>query len=186
MTCTQVGFGWSTSTWSPLSFGIRYFTRPRYRPWPLAGWSHMFLVFQFDDGSVWMHEALGSGGWQAHSIRKLHKWADESPKYHRYQIHMLPLPCTTAAAIYSASAALLGKASYAYKQIFAFAAANSVIGRWLGLSVAAGPASVICSEGVCRLVGQACPEFDLRRTSDQSWDSVSPQSAYEEFERRTV
>lgn len=177
----QVGFGWSRDETSPFSNAIRYLTRPGWAPRPLAQWSHMFLMFHFPDGSMVIHEALVSEGWCAKPGSKLGFWLDRDPERHHAELYWLPLDAEVVEAIYAASVAWIGTRSYAVKQIAAFAIAESLLGRWLGLSVASGPDEVICSEGACRLVGELAPYYDLRRSPDQSWDSVSPQAAYDEY-----
>lgn len=177
----EVGFGWSRDEASPLSVAIRYLTRPQIAPRPLADWSHMFLVFMFDDGSAVIHEALRSEGWRSKPLDKLGTWMAKDPQRRHATLRWLPLAPGQAEAVYKASQAWLGRKSYAMRQIAAFAVAESLLGRWLGLSVKSGPGRVICSEGACRLVGEVAPEWDLRETKDQSWDAVSPQSAWRRY-----
>lgn len=183
-TAFGIGFGWSTSVWAPFCIGIRYFTRPMYRPWVLAKWSHMFIVFRLSDESVVIHEALGSKGWQSNSIQKLNKWIAESPKTHKAEIYWLPVPADIVQSIFESSSKRLGRTSYAWRQIAAFAIANSMIGRWLGLALANRDKTVVCSEEAARQVGEKCPAWDLRDSPNSAWDSVSPQSAYDELMRR--
>jgi hypothetical protein len=174
-----LGLGWSADHTAAFSAGIRYLTRPGLNPFgPWADWSHMFLVFKHADDRTVIHEALMSEGWRQKDGRKLVQWAKRDPKNHRYTVKWLPVDEEHVALVYQASCAWLGAKSYARRQILAFAIAESMLGRWLGLSVYQGPNEVICSEGACRLVGSFCPQWDLRRYPDQSWDSLSPQAAY--------
>lgn len=177
-----IAFGWSRDETSLLSNAIRYLTRPGLSPFgPWAKWSHMFLVFTMSDGSTVIHEALMSQGWCEKPAKKLSDWLQEDPEHHVAELHWLPIDAPVVEAIYAASCAWLGTKSYARRQLLAFALAESVLGRWLGLSIESGASEVICSEGAGRQVGELAPEWDLRRTPDQSWDSVSPQGAYEEY-----
>lgn len=175
-----IAFGWSADHTMFMSQAIRYMSRTGMAPWaPWALWSHMFLIFKMSDGTDVIHEALLSEGWSAKDGAKLVSWQKKDPVKHVYAVRWLPIDVPAIELIYAASCAWIGTKSYAAKQIAAFAIAESVIGRWLGLSVTSGPDEVICSEGACRLVGEIAPEWDLRRTPDQSWDSVSPQAAWE-------
>lgn len=177
-----VAFGWSADRTSPLSNAIRFMTRQGINPFRRwAEWSHMFLVFEFDDGSQVIHEALASEGWREKPAKKLIAWKKKDPERHLYAVHWLPIDPADIAVIYQASRAWLGAKSYAKKQLIAFAIAESILGRWLGLGIAPGPNEVICSEGAARLVGAIVPAWDLRTSPDQPWDSISPQGAYDRY-----
>lgn len=174
-----IAFGWSADHTKFLSQAIRYLTRPKLSPlakWAL--WSHMFIIFKMSDGSEVIHEALLSEGW-CEKPNKLTMWKKKDPKNHVCAVRWLPIDVPAIEMIYQSSCAWIGTKSYATKQIVAFALAESLLGRWLGLSVESGVDEVICSEGACRLVGEIAPEWDLRKAPDQSWDSVSPQAAYD-------
>lgn len=179
----KIAFGWSRSTDTVISNAIRYLTRPGWAPWGTWGsWSHMFLVFYFADGTAVIHEALMSEGWSCKPSQKLADWIARDPDRHVAEIHWLEkLDPELINLIYQCSSGWLGTRSYAYRQIVAFALAESLLGRWLGLSVYSGPDEVICSEGACRLVGELAPEYDLRASPDHPWDAVSPQAAYDRF-----
>lgn len=179
----KVAFGWSVNRLHPVSTAIRYFSRPGWPPWPLARWSHMFLAFRSADGSTVIHEALLSQGWTEKPARKLTDWLEASPRAHQAEIHWLSIPESQVAEIYRRSREWLGTKSYAMRQIAAFALVGSYLGRYLGLSIKSGEEEVICSEGACQLVGEVAFEWDLRERLAQSWDSVSPQAAYDEFMR---
>jgi len=177
-----VAFGWSADHTSPISQAILFMTRRGINPlarW--AQWSHMFLVFEFDDGSRVIHEALMSDGWREKPSIKLVNWKKKDPMRHLYTVKWLPIDQKNITLIYQASCAWLGAKSYARRQLLAFAIAESMLGRWLGLGIAPGPNEVICSEGACRLVGSICPAWDLRAYADQPWDSVTPQGAYDRY-----
>lgn len=173
-----IAAGWSRDELSGISTAIRYLTRPGWRPWPFAQWSHMFLYFAFPDGSTVVHEALLSGGWTSKPGDRLDAWRKRDLIHHVAQVHWLPIDTPVIETIYRKSCGWLGTRSYAVKQIAAFAVAESMLGRWLGLSIRSGPEELICSEGACMLIGMAGPDWDLRQCPEQSWDSVSPQSAY--------
>jgi hypothetical protein len=174
-----IAFGWSADHTKFISQAIRYMSRPKMAPWSRwALWSHMFIVFKMSDGSDVIHEALMSEGW-CEKPCNLSAWKHKDPRNHVFAVRWLPIDVPAIELIYKASLAWVGTKSYATKQIVAFALAESVLGRWLGLSVESGIGEVICSEGACRLVGEIAPEWDLRRVPDQSWDSVSPQAAYD-------
>jgi hypothetical protein len=144
----------------------------------------MFLVFGWDDGRVGIHEALGSQGWCSKPVTKLYKWRAQGPQTRFFEIHWLPLYPAAVERIWTESKSWLGVRSYSWRQIGAFALAKSLLGRALGLSVRSGPDEVICSEGACRIVGEIAVYWDLRETTDQSWDSVSPADAYEAYLRK--
>lgn len=174
-----IAFGWSADHTKFMSQAIRYMSRPKMAPWAKwALWSHMFIVFKMSDGTEVIHEALLSEGWVEKPCN-LVAWKKKDPRNHVYAVRWLPIDTPQIEMIYAASRAWAGTKSYATRQIVAFAVAESVIGRWLGLSVYTGSDEVICSEGACRLVGEIAPKWDLRKTPDQSWDSVSPQAAYD-------
>jgi hypothetical protein len=96
-------------------------------------------------------------------------------------VRWLPIDPDQVQRIYLNSVSGLGRKSYSVKQIAAFGIAESLLGRWLGLSLKAGPDEVICSEEAARLVYDVCPEWDLRATSESSFDGLNPQRAYENF-----
>lgn len=180
----QVAFGWSRDETAFMSNAIRYFSRPGFSPFgKWAQWSHMFLVFRFTDGTAVIHEALMSEGWSEKPATKLADWQARDPARHHAELQWLDLDDAAVLMIYTLSMHWLGTKSYAVKQIAAFAIAESLLGRWLGLSVQSGQDEVICSEGACRLVGEVAPQYDLRAEEYQSWDSVSPQAAYDAFMR---
>jgi hypothetical protein len=177
-----VAFGWSRDETTILSNLIRYLSRTSANPFsPCANWSHMFLVFSFPDGSAVIHEALMSEGWCAKPAQKLDAWLAKNPQHHHAELRWLAMDEGKASLIYSLSGNWIGTKSYAVKQLIAIGLAESILGRWLGLSVRSGPDEVICSEGACQLVGEVAPQYDLRQDEHQSWDSVSPESAYRKF-----
>jgi hypothetical protein len=183
-TPVQIGIGWSTDTRNAFGLGIRYFTRPRLNPFCLAQWSHVFLVFFYEDAtSTTIHEALMSDGWTAKPIAKLTAWINRSPDTHLAEIRWLPIAAPEVLAIHAKSVAWLGTKSYARRQIAAFMISNSMIGRWLNLSIGTGSEEVICSEGACQLIGETVPAWDIR-TPGQSWDALSPQDAYDRITLR--
>lgn len=181
MTPVKIAFGWSRSEEAFMSQAIRYLTRPGWKLAPWAQWSHMFLVFYFEDGTAVIHEALLSEGWSCKPSQKLANWIATDPDRHVAEVHWLDIEPAKLGLIYHVSCAWLGTKSYAVKQIVALAVAESALGRWLGLCVYSGRDQVICSEGACCIVGEIEPRYDLRRSPDQPWDSVSPQAAYEVF-----
>lgn len=179
-----IGFGWSTDRNSIVSGAIRYLTRLSVNPFgKQAEWSHMFLAFQFADGRSVIHEALMSDGWTQKDGLKLIAWKKKSPKRHLYTVRWLPIAPDYVQQIYLNSCSILGRRSYSVKQIAAFGLAESMIGRWLGLSLKAGPNEVICSEEAARQVYAVCPEWDLRESHEASFDGLNPQRAYENFMR---
>lgn len=178
----MIGFGWSRDETSVVSRAIRYLTRKSVNPFgKRADWSHMFLAYQFEDGRMVIHEALMSEGWTQKEGTKLAEWKKKSPSKHFYTIRWLPIYPDDVEQIYLNSVSGLGRMSYSVKQIAAFGIAESLLGRWLGLSLKAGPNEVICSEEAARLVYGVCPEWDLRATSESSFDGLNPQRAYENF-----
>lgn len=176
---------WTRDDTAPFSLGVRFLTRPGWQLWTWAQWSHQGVMFEFPDGSTVIHEALLSDGWCSKGGARLAQWLSRSPR-HYAEVHWLPIAPETVAAIYQRSCGWLGTASYAWKQIIAFAVAESIVGRWLGLSLKSGPEELICSEGACILLGMAGDAWDLRECRDQSWDSVSPQAAYDAFLRKLI
>lgn len=179
----RIAAGWSRDDGMPISLGIRYLTRPGWRP-GMAQWSHQFVVFEFPDGTRVIHEALLSEGWSRKDYAKLDLWLAKDRRRHHAEVHWLPIAPEAVAAMYSRSCGWLGTRSYAVRQIVAFALAESLLGRWLGLSIRSGPEELICSEGACMLIGMAGPAWDLRECREQSWDSVSPQAAYNALIKR--
>lgn len=178
-----ISLGWSRDDQNPASLAIRYLTRPGWR-FGMSQWSHMFLVFHWTEGEARIHEALLSEGWASKPIGKLYHWIDRNPRNHHAALYPLEIDPATVAAIYKRSCGWLGTRSYSCKQIAAFALAESMIGRWLNLSIGTSETEIICSEGACQLVGEADPQWDLRRHKNQTWDSVSPQAAFDEFTRK--
>lgn len=179
-----VGTGFSAADDSLISLAIRYFTRPTWMPWPIAKKSHQFLIFWFANGDSIVHEALGGSGWTQKRGDKLNIWVEKSPKKHRYTAFVLPFSEIECAMIWEKSLRWLGTKSYSIKQIGAFAVSNSLLGRWLGLSVRPGPDDVICSEGACRIIAEVRPDLDARPSTDWPWDAVSPEMAYKYFSGR--
>jgi hypothetical protein len=138
----------------------------------------MFLIFRFADGSAVIHEALMSEGWCAKPATKLSDWLAKDPENHVAELHWLPIEASQVEQIYMDSCMWIGTKSYARRQLLAFAIAESIVGRWLGLTLTSGSEEVICSEGACQLVGEIAAAWDLRQDRYQSWDSISPQAAY--------
>lgn len=177
-----IAFGWSTDRTSFISGSIRYLTRPGVNPFGRqAEWSHMFLAFQFNDGRSVIHEALMSEGWKQQDGAKLTEWKKKNPRKHFYTVRWLPIGPDRVQEIYLNSCDILGRKSYSMKQIAAFGLAESLFGRWMGLSLKAGPDEVICSEEASRQVWRVCPEWDLRSSPEASFDGLSPQRAYDNF-----
>ena len=52
----------ASSGLSPVSLAIRYFTRPRVWPWPLALFNHVGFLFESATGERQIHEALLTSG----------------------------------------------------------------------------------------------------------------------------
>jgi hypothetical protein len=180
----QIAFGWSRDESSGISNAIRYMTRPGLSPFgPWALWSHMFLVFRFADGGQVIHEALMSEGWQAKDGKKILDWKKADPRKHVFAIRWLPIDTPDIEQIYARSCSWVGTKSYAMRQLAAFGAEETIIGRLLNITITSADDEVFCSEGASQLVGEICPLWDLRRAPDQPWDSISPQAAYEEWVR---
>ncbi len=141
------------------------------------------MVFEFEDGSRLIHEALLSEGWSRKDYGKLNSWLMRNRRLHHAEVHWLPIAPEKVGAMYCLSCGWLGTRSYAVRQILAFALAASLIGRWLGLSIRSGPNEIICSEGAGRVLA-IDPDWDLRECQEQSFDCVSPQSAYDTAMRK--
>lgn len=183
----MIAFGWSADHTSGISNAIRYLTRPSLSPFgPWAKWSHMFLLFGFPDGSQVIHEALMSEGWKAKNGQKLVDWKKENPRKHLFAIRWLPIDSPDVERIYANSSAWIGTKSYAMRQLAAFGVEETILGRILGITIESHDDEVFCSEGACQLVGEICPQWDLRRSCAQQWDTISPQFAYDQFARRSI
>ena len=183
-----VGWGWSADDLSPLSLAIRYFTRPDWSLRPLARWSHMFMVYAFDDqASNCVHEALGSRGWTSSPVRHLAEWHATDPGNCPLAIEWLTLTPETISAIWTESCDWIGTESYAYRQLAFFGLAETIPGRAL-CAIAPGvferdvdDNEVICSEGCCRIVGERVPYLDLRKAGEP-WAMISPQAAWNRYQ----
>jgi hypothetical protein len=173
----RIAAGWSRDDTNPVSLAIRYLNRPGWAPRPIAQWSHQFIVFEFADGSRVIHEALMDEGWCRKGYMKLDLWLAKSPKNHHAEVHWLPIKPEHIEEIYKKSCGWLGTKSYACRQIAALAVVESLVGRYLGLSVADNEQTLICSEGGGRLLIMAGPEWDPRKPGE-SCDRITPQSLY--------
>ncbi len=207
-TPTLIGWGWSASDDAWLSRAIRVLTRPGWGWRPPAQWSHMFIVFAFDNqGAIlsdadqdgitmrlfdfdrhggMIHEALNAEGWCCKHARKLDGWLKEDPDRHHATIEWLDIPPEVVAAIWKESTSWIGTRSYAWQQLVIFGLAETVAGRALrrvfphALSCDVAEDRVICSEGACRLVGERWPALDMRRFREP-WAAISPQEAYHRY-----
>jgi hypothetical protein len=139
----------------------------------------MFLMFRFGDGRTVIHEALMSEGWCSKPGDKLDAWRRKDRRNHIAEVHWMPIPAPTVERIYRASCCWVGTKSYAVSQLLAFAAAESLVGRLLGLALGPDPDAIVCSEGAARLIGCFAPEWDLRSAQGEAWDNVTPQAAYD-------
>lgn len=175
-TIIKAGIFW-TGTRTAISFAIRWFTRPGYRP-GLAEVSHMGLIFEFADGEKIIHEALLSEGYCEKPAARLLRFEGKTAG-NRMILAWLPLDAARAQALYEASKDQLGKHSYAVDQIAAFMICKSLIGRLLRLTVSTGEGRVVCSEITARLLAPF--GFDLRDRTDESFDSVVPQEALDQY-----
>lgn len=181
----HIGWGWSTSYFNMICALIRFGTRPSISPFGRwAKWSHMFLVFQRADFSIVIHEALGSTGWREKPHDALLRWHADSPKNHLFEIHWLPIGQATITAIYRESREWLGTKSYDFQQIWAFTAGQSILFRLLKWQVVTTDDDVFCSEGASELVGKYALEWDLRTRRDLPWCLVTPQGAYDAYQRK--
>ncbi len=186
MKVMDVAYGWSTSDHKLMSRMIRYFTRPeKWNFRSRAEWSHMFLVFRMENGDYVIHEALGSRGWCETPAIEFCRWLNRDKVHHRSSIHWLGLTSEEAENCYLVSKSFLGMVSYAWKQIFFFALANSLLGRSVGLVhwLRSRP-GVICSEMASRIVALNAPRWDLRDNPQQTFDYLSPQNAWVNYQKK--
>lgn len=177
----QVAYGWERDETKFMSNSIRYLTRPGWSPKPMAQWSHMFLVFRFEDGTAEIHEALTRTGWSKKPAVEFTEWLAADPVHRHGEIHWLPIDSPIVEQIYTESLSWVGNRGYDFRQIAAFAIADSVLGRVFGFHVGSGSDGVFCSEGACQIVGEFSPRWDLRQYPDERWDTIVPQAAYNSF-----
>ena len=180
----QVGWGWDRDESKFFSNAIRYVSRPGIMPRALAEWSHMFLVFRFADGTGEIHEALTKTGWSKKPAVEFAEWLAADPVHRHGEIQWLPIDAPVVEQIYIESLSWVGHRAYDFRQIAAFAIADSVLGRVCGWHVGSGTDGVFCSEGACQIVGERAPEWDLRRYPDYRWDTITPQAAYDAWKWR--
>jgi hypothetical protein len=179
---------WSTRTVHPVSFLIRYFSRPRANPFRHARVSHMMLIWSDRvTGKTEVHEALLGRGWSVQEYAKLATWAGKRGNHIYVGAPVVAEPLDVAHA-YIRSRRWAGtepgekRIAYATKQIFAIAAARSVVGRWLGLMPVPDPRQVMCSEGACSILADL--GVDLRIDKAVPFDAVTPEDALREWEAR--
>jgi hypothetical protein len=172
----RAGIFW-TGGCSPLSLGIRWFTRPGYRP-GLAEVNHTGLVFCDGMGPQEIHEALFSEGYCVKPFAKLAGFM--SRPHTRVEFGWLPHGEASVRTLYDESMSYVGWKSYAADQIVAFMLCRSLLGRALHLTLDDDPTRVICSEAVGRIVFEALG-LDLRETLTQSFDSLSPQGTLDRW-----
>jgi hypothetical protein len=176
----RIGLGYSTARYAPVSVAIRYLTRKPMSPFGTwSTWSHAFLAFGMSDDTTVIHEALGNTGWRAKSYADLLAWHKKSPRNHPFEIMWLPITTLNVINIYEDSVKWLGTRSYSFRQVAAFAMAESMVCRKLKIMIVADDSEVMCSEGQTQLVGTRCPEWDLRRRKDLPFCLMTPQGSYD-------
>ena len=178
-----VGWGFNRIDWNVYSVGIRYFSRAQFLPYPIAEWSHMYLIFRLNDGRIVIHEALLSDGWTEKPLEKLLLWRQKSRR-NVSRAHWLPINPFVANLIFSRSSKWVGdRKSYAFAQILAMAAANTFLGRLLKRQIKSDDRKVTCSEGAAMLTCDESPFFDPRPNFSFSWDGVTPQNCADKLDQ---
>ena len=160
-----------TRTSGFLSWAIRRITNGQ--------WSHMGLGFTGPDGEVYF-EALFQEGWNGPKrFSRLTTWHDEAPGNNIYERRELFwLTDDEVAVLYSFARTCVGQQSYSAWQLIRMWYFER-IGRRHGLSVRPSE-KVVCSEAVARLLFHHA-RVDLRDLQRTTFDSVSPQSAYDRY-----
>ena len=181
-----IGWGWEADDRSLLSLSIRWMCRPGWAPKPIARWSHMFMVFAFDELDLnCVHQAT-SDGWSVSTVGALAQWQADDPRNRSMSIEWLDLPAAIMADVYKESCAWIGTESYAYRQLGFIGLSDTLLGRALRhvapniFNRDVSDDEVICSEGCCRLVGDRWPKLDLRREGEP-YAMISPQTAWDRY-----
>jgi hypothetical protein len=185
--------GWSANyRFSPISFGIRFFSRPRANPFRLAEVNHMFLVWTMSDGRTTyreVHEALMSKGWCRQPFSKVWDWGQEKGHLVLVGASFTSLHSKYLAEAYAESDNWIGKRkSYATKQIGKIMVARTFLGRAARLErmiLKDEDATVMCSEGASRIMWMLRLALaDFRSCDDQPFDRITPQDALDCWRKR--
>ncbi len=138
-------------------------------------WSHCGIIFALRDGRRVYYESLFEHGVAGpHPLEKLIVWAVEP----EHDVELWPIPWLSDAEarnIARRATETYGAAGYGRWQIISHWWFERV-GRRYGFRMRNTPSRVTCAEYVAR----ACfPEYDLRDSSRDYFDGVTPQSTYE-------
>jgi hypothetical protein len=185
---------WSTRVTHPVSFLIRYLSRPTGNPFRLSRVSHMGLIWHDRiTGRSEIHEALMNRGWNRQDYVKLVEFSLGSMS--RVYVGEPVIAGTVAVAqAYRRSLSWTGatvagvqhqqRVPYPTRQILAIGAARSVFLRWAPLQLRHDPTRVMCSEGACTILAQFGQPYDLRDDTTRPMDDVLPEDALRTWERR--